>query len=57
LKIAELAYGIDCYNASANRAYYSAFHAEIAAIYSLGITPIEYLYKTNILAFPKIELI
>ncbi len=39
IKIAELAYDNDCFNASANRAYYAAFHAAIFAIYSIGIEP------------------
>jgi uncharacterized protein (UPF0332 family) len=39
IKIAEIAFDNDCFNASANRAYYSAFHAAIAAIYSIGIQP------------------
>ncbi|MBM2815274.1 MAG: hypothetical protein HW421_2036 [Ignavibacteria bacterium] len=39
LKAAELLYENCLYNASANRAYYAAFHAAIAGIYSIGITP------------------
>jgi uncharacterized protein (UPF0332 family) len=39
LKIAEIALENDCYNASANRAYYSAFHAAIASLFSIGLTP------------------
>lgn len=39
IKIAEIAFNNDCYNASANRAYYAAFHAAIAALYNLGIEP------------------
>ncbi|MBM2815310.1 MAG: hypothetical protein HW421_2072 [Ignavibacteria bacterium] len=39
LKIAELAFDNACFNASANRAYYSAFHAAIAAIYAADIIP------------------
>ncbi len=37
IKIAEIAFDNDCYNASANRSYYAAFHAAIAALYNLGI--------------------
>jgi uncharacterized protein (UPF0332 family) len=39
LKAAELLFDNNFFNASANRAYYSAFHIAIAAIYTLGITP------------------
>jgi uncharacterized protein (UPF0332 family) len=39
IKIAEIAYDNSCFNASANRAYYAAFHAAIAAIYHIGIEP------------------
>ena len=39
IKIAEIAFDNDCFNASANRAYYAAFHAAIAAIYSIGMQP------------------
>jgi len=39
IKIAEIAFNNDCYNASANRAYYAGFHAAIAAIYHIGIEP------------------
>jgi uncharacterized protein (UPF0332 family) len=39
LKVAEIAFENNCYNASANRAYYAAFHAAIAALYVIGITP------------------
>lgn len=39
LLAAEILYGNNLFNASANRAYYSAFHIAIAAIYSIGITP------------------
>lgn len=39
LKAAEILFEAGLYNASANRAYYSAFHIAIAALYSLGITP------------------
>jgi len=38
-KAAELLFEAELYNASANRAYYAAFHLAIAAIYSLGIEP------------------
>ena len=37
IQIADKAYELGCFNASANRAYYAAFHAAIAAIYSVGI--------------------
>jgi uncharacterized protein (UPF0332 family) len=39
LKAAELLFVNNFFNASANRAYYSAFHIAIAAIFTLGITP------------------
>jgi hypothetical protein len=39
IKIAEIAFDNDCFNASANRAYYAAFHAAIAAIYTIGKEP------------------
>lgn len=39
MKIAEIAFENNCFNASASRAYYAAFHAAIASIYSLGIEP------------------
>jgi uncharacterized protein (UPF0332 family) len=39
IKMAEFAFENDCYNASANRAYYAAFHAAIVAIVSTGIEP------------------
>lgn len=39
IKIAEIAFDNDCFNASASRAYYAAFHAAIAAIYSIGLEP------------------
>ena len=39
IKIAEIAFNNDCFNASANRAYYAAFHAAIAALYNFGIEP------------------
>ena len=39
IKIAEIAFENDCFNASANRAYYAAFHLAISAIYFLGIEP------------------
>jgi uncharacterized protein (UPF0332 family) len=39
IKIAEIAFDNDCFNASANRAYYAVFHAAIAAIYSIGKEP------------------
>ena len=39
IKIAEIAFENACFNASANRAYYAAFDAAIAAIYSIGIEP------------------
>ncbi len=39
IKIAEVAFEMECFNASANRAYYAAFHASIAAIYSIGLEP------------------
>lgn len=39
LKAAELLFNDDLFNASANRAYYSAFHIAIAALYSIGIVP------------------
>jgi len=40
LKAAELLFENDLYNASANRAYYAAFHIAIATIYNIGITPV-----------------
>jgi len=39
LKAAELLFENDLYNASANRAYYAAFHIAIAAIYNVGVKP------------------
>jgi uncharacterized protein (UPF0332 family) len=39
LKAAELLFDNEFYNASANRAYYAAFHAAITAIYCAGIKP------------------
>ncbi len=36
---AELLFENNLFNASSNRAYYSAFHIAIAAIYASGITP------------------
>ena len=39
IKIAEIAFSNDCFNASANRSYYAVFHAAISAIYSIGIQP------------------
>ena len=39
IKIAEIAFENNCFNASTSRAYYAAFHAAIASIYSLGIEP------------------
>ncbi|MBM2815037.1 MAG: hypothetical protein HW421_1799 [Ignavibacteria bacterium] len=39
LKAAELLFDNGLYNASANRAYYAAFHAAITAIFSSGILP------------------
>ena len=40
LQAAELLFENELYNASANRAYYSAFHSAIAAIYYSGTMPI-----------------
>ena len=40
LKAAELLFENELYNASANRAYYAAFHIAIAAIYTTAITPV-----------------
>lgn len=39
IKAAEILFENDCYNASANRAYYAAFHATISLLYSIGIEP------------------
>jgi uncharacterized protein (UPF0332 family) len=39
LKAAELLFENEFYNASANRAYYAAFHIAIAAIYNIGVIP------------------
>jgi len=39
IKAAELLFDNGFFNASANRAYYSAFHLAIAAIYASGIKP------------------
>ncbi len=39
LEAAKLLYENDLINASANRAYYAAFHISIAAIYHIGIIP------------------
>ena len=39
LKIAEIAFTEKCYNACANRSYYSMFQAALAALESIGITP------------------
>jgi uncharacterized protein (UPF0332 family) len=36
----ELLFEDGLYNASANRAYYAAFHAGIAAIYTAGVEPV-----------------
>ena len=38
LKAAELLFDNGLYNASANRAYYAAFHAAIVALADIGIT-------------------
>ncbi len=37
LKSAELSFEGECYNASANRAYYAAIHAAAAAIFHAGL--------------------
>ncbi len=43
IKAAESCFEQEFYNASANRAYYAAFHAAISAIFSIGIdTKIEH---------------
>ncbi len=39
LEAAELLFENGKYNASANRAYYAAFHSAIAAVYNAGINP------------------
>lgn len=39
LKAAEILYDKGLYNASANRAYYSAFHATLATLFSKGFIP------------------
>jgi len=39
IKVAEIAFENNCFNASANRAYYAAFHAAIALLYSIGLEP------------------
>ncbi|HPI19371.1 MAG TPA: HEPN domain-containing protein [Candidatus Kapabacteria bacterium] len=39
LEAAELLFENGKYNASANRAYYAAFHSAIAAVYCAGINP------------------
>ncbi|MDP2366338.1 MAG: HEPN domain-containing protein [Ignavibacteria bacterium] len=40
LKAAELLFEQELFNASANRAYYAAFHAAIVAIMTAGVQPI-----------------
>ena len=40
LKAAEILFDQGLYNASANRAYYSAFHLTIVYLYNNGIVPI-----------------
>jgi len=39
IKAAELLFNSELYNASVNRAYYSAFHIAIAALHSIGLEP------------------
>jgi len=39
LKIAQLSFENDCYNACANRAYYASFQAAIAALADKGFLP------------------
>jgi uncharacterized protein (UPF0332 family) len=39
LKASELLFDAELYNASANRAYYAAFHIAVFAIYSAGVEP------------------
>ena len=39
LEAAELLFDNEKYNASANRAYYAAFHIAIAALFSIGLKP------------------
>jgi len=39
LSAAELLFDNGMFNASANRAYYAAFHAAIAALFTIGIKP------------------
>ncbi|MBI1928869.1 HEPN domain-containing protein [Candidatus Poribacteria bacterium] len=39
LRIAEIAFAERCYNACANRSYYSMFQAAVAALESIGLTP------------------
>ncbi|MCP4106162.1 MAG: HEPN domain-containing protein [Desulfobacteraceae bacterium] len=39
LKIAQLSFDNKCYNACANRAYFSAFHAAIASLADKGFLP------------------
>lgn len=39
IKSAEILFENDCFNASSNRAYYAAFHATIALLFSIGIEP------------------
>ena len=40
IRAAELLFENELYNASANRAYYAAFHSAIAAIYHAGFIPV-----------------
>lgn len=37
LKIAQISFELECYNASANRAYFAAFQAAIAALADKGV--------------------
>ncbi|MBX3045254.1 MAG: HEPN domain-containing protein [Candidatus Kapabacteria bacterium] len=39
IRAAEVLFEQEFFNASANRAYYAAFHAAISAILSIGIEP------------------
>ncbi|MCX6155297.1 MAG: HEPN domain-containing protein [Candidatus Kapabacteria bacterium] len=39
IKIAEIAFDNECFNASANRAYYAVFHAAVAALFAIGLNP------------------
>jgi len=45
LKIAQISFANECYNACANRAYYAAFQAAIAALSDKGISKGKFEHK------------